>query len=112
MRTGKYETDEISVRSPSGKTKTIWLHSNAFNELSDSERKLYDSAADKIVAAIKEENEWDWKNKPDVYDKVKWSDYLEKRKKLFPPALGDVYVDLTYQEMEVIKKLADWKKKK
>jgi hypothetical protein len=105
---GNFETDNLIIKSPTGKILILKYHKNEVRNLRGASQELYKGMLEKIWAASKQRYIWEYEHKPKSTSDPKWPLFVEALRLAYP-SFGFVWVDLTIKEMNLFKYLVEAK---
>lgn len=101
-RTGSFETDRLSITSPTGKTKSLFLHKKG---LSIEQKNIIQNIILKVEKAQRIKYIFEKLCKPNIKD-PNWSYYIKRLHNNFGDAFT-LIVYLTYDELKSFKEISE-----
>lgn len=118
---GKFETDSITATSPTGKTRSVWLHKPAIRELPDAQREAFGAIVLKFSEAYSQMRKAVWAKEQELHaiaeqrserhisNLPEWQGFLTWKKATYHTGMYSFYIELTADEMRLIDSVSDQK---
>lgn len=117
--TGSFESDRLTVRSPRGGFRDIWLHKRAFESLNPEERAEWRALITRIVTEYRASRELRWEREKRINalakersvksptDLPEWDEYIRQNLADFGRGMYTFRSDFTAAELRLIDRLSD-----